>query len=83
MKSFLRRREDLKKYGKLVIWIWIILWYTSFEAKFYADYEFEVNNLCLTTHTGENLRFKNLRRRFEKNFTRGRVKPSKNKIQES
>ena len=32
----------------------IICYYTSFDAKFNVDFEFEVKNLCLPTHIEEN-----------------------------
>ena len=40
---------------------WIICKYTSFDAKFNADFEFEVKNLFLPTHLRENRALKNLR----------------------
>ena len=40
--------------------------YTSFDAKFNADFEFEVRNLCLPTHLKENRILKHLRRRIQK-----------------
>ena len=33
---------------------WIIYQHTSFEGKFYAEFEFEVKNLIQPTHSGEN-----------------------------
>ena len=50
---------------------------------FYADFEFEVNNLCLTTHIGENRVLKICVGDLKIIFTHGRDKPSKHKIQES
>ena len=45
---------------------WIIYLYISFDAKFNADSEFEVEKLCLSTHLRENRVLKNLRRRIQK-----------------
>ena len=47
----------------------IIYQYTSFDAKFNADFESEVKNICLPTHLRENRILKNLRRRIQKNFS--------------
>ena len=47
----------------------IIYQYTSFDAKFNADFESEVKNLCWPTHLRENRILKKLRRRIQKIFS--------------
>ena len=48
---------------------WVIYQYTSFDAKFNADFESEVKNICLPTHLRENRILKKLRRRIQKIFS--------------
>ena len=61
----LRTREDVPNFGNSDKFK-MNHKFINIDAKFNADSEFEVKNLCLSTHLRENCVFKNLRRRIKK-----------------